>query len=457
LTHSGSTKELHDSATLADAIEQHCVKEKVSFHTPGHKGGTHFKCGQNLWAMDVTELPGLDELAYASGVLARVQERAAHAFAARASFISTNGATAALMAAIIACASRGTHILIPRNVHRSAVNALVLTGLEPVWYEPAFDSEWNIWGAAEQHCFESMLAKHASELAGAIVVSPTYGGAVSRISSMSTACHAFKVPLIVDEAHGAHAPNAVAAGADLIVHSLHKTLSAMTQTALLHVGFDSLVSTDDVRLSLNMVQSSSPNYVLMASVESAVNEFIARRNIEHVIQIAEQAQQELESHGIHLYRSKTHDPFHLLVKMPGMTADELRQRLADRGVYAESVLGEGVLLLFGCGNTALDVSLLTDVLEEIRSAQAPAQHLLQPPLPPNVFGDQVLSPKAAYFGQTETVSVADALGRIAAECVAPCPPGNPVLVPGQRVTARALEFCKLPVLRVVVESQKGDQ
>jgi arginine decarboxylase len=455
LTHSGSTKELHDSATLADAIEQHCVKEKVSFHTPGHKGGTHFTCAQNLWAMDVTELPGLDELAYASGVLARVQERAAQAFAARASFISTNGATAALMAAIVACANRNTHILVPRNVHRSAVNALVLTGLEPVWYEPSFNSEWNVWGAIEQDSFASIVEKHASRLAGALVVSPTYAGAISDIESMAEVCHRFEVPLIVDEAHGAHAPNAVAAGADLVIHSLHKTLSAMTQTGLLHVGLNSLVSTDDVRLALNMVQSSSPNYVLMASVESAVNEFVGGSRVANALKVAGEAQQQLTSRGIPLYTSARQDAFHLLIKLPGIGADELCRRLAEEGVYAESVLGNGVLLLLGCGTIADDIPVLIDALECVPSGTNPVPAMSVES--ETIFGQQVLSPKLAYFGRTEMVSLSDAVGRVAAECVAPCPPGNPVLVPGQRVTARALEFCKLPVLRVVVESQKGDQ
>lgn len=456
LKHSGPTKELSESA-LANAIEQHCVKEKVSFHTPGHKGGTHFKCGQNLWAMDVTELPGLDELAYASGVLARVQERAAQAFGARASFISTNGASAALMAAIVACANRGTHILLPRNVHRSAVNALVLTGLEPIWYEPAFDTHWQVWGEVQERQFAELLAKHAQTLAGAVVVSPTYGGAVSDIGALAGIAHEQNVPLIVDEAHGAHAPYAVAHSADLVVHSLHKTLSAMTQTGLLHVCVDALVCADDVRLALNMLQSSSPNYVLMASVESAINEFIADSKVARATDIAQEAHKQLASNDIPIYTSPRQDAFHLLIRLPGMAADELCARLAERGVYAESVLGNGVLLLLGCGSTRSDVEILRSALSEIQAgAGTNGDFALSLPAA-DIYGEQVITPKFAYFGRTEMVTRADAVGRIAAECVAPCPPGNPVVVPGQRVTAQALEFCKLPVFRVLVESSKGEQ
>jgi arginine decarboxylase len=455
LTKSGCKKELAE-ATLAEAIEQHCVNEKASFHTPGHKGGTHFKCGQNLWAMDVTELPGLDELAYATGVLARVQARAAQAWGARASFISTNGATGALMAAIIACASRGTKILLPRNVHRSAVNALVLTGLEPVWYEPEFDKEWNVFGAVDCASFAQAVEKNAGDLAGALVVSPTYAGAVSELSALKTACRRYSIPLIADEAHGAHAPHAVAAGADLVVHSLHKTLSAMTQTGLLHVSHDSLVEVEAARLALNMVQSSSPNYVLMASVESAVNEFADGKRVAHVVQLAQNAREQLSSQSIPIYSASKQDALHLLLRADGITADELAERLAEHGVFPEAVLGNGVLLLLGCGSTSNDLSLLKEAISTIVDRIGTKREALWS-ASPVTYGEQVLSPKVAYFGRTEVIERTDAVGRIAAECVATCPPGNPVVVPGQRISATALECCKLPVLRVVVESHKGEQ
>jgi arginine/lysine/ornithine decarboxylase len=458
LAQSGSVEKLSESATLADAIEQHCVKEKASFHTPGHKGGTHFRCGQNLWAMDVTELPGLDELAYASGVLARVQERAAQLFGAGASFISTNGASAALMAAIAACASRGTHILVPRNVHRSAVNALVLTGLEPVWYEPVFDARWNIWGEVDAKVIAEHIQNAPSKPAAVVVTSPTYAGAISDIAAIAQVCHSRDIALIVDEAHGAHAPHAVAAGADVVVHSLHKTLSAMTQTGMAHVRQESLVEPEDVRLALNMLQSSSPNYVLMASIESALAEVATKRNVERALEIAREAQSRLAAHGASLYTPSLHDPLHVLLKVENFAPELLFQELAKHGVYAESILGEGVLLLFGCGSTAQDIEILINALEQIRLSSSRGTNT-EPvrSLPANGYGIQVLSPKLAYFGTTEVIPREDAIGRIAAECVAPCPPGNPVVVPGQRITAAALDFCKLPVLRVVVESQQGEQ
>jgi arginine/lysine/ornithine decarboxylase len=473
---------LSDSRTLADAIEQHCVKEKASFHTPGHKGGTNFRCGQNLWALDVTELPGLDELSYASGVLADVQLNAANLWGSQQSFISTNGASAALMAAILACAPRGKKILLPINVHRSAINALVLCGLQPVWYAPSWNEAWETWDAVQTHTFNAALAEHGNSLAAAVVTSPAYSGAVSDIKALSQACHAAQVPLIADEAHGAHffsihglPPHAVAQGADLVAHSLHKTLSAMTQTGIIHVGHESLVDADAVRLALNMLQSSSPNYVLMTSIESALNEVRSGHYINRAVELCSDARAQLNSLAhINIYAAPTQDPLHLLLSVNSMSAEDLIETLGERGIYAEAVLGRGVLLLFGCGTTKTDVQLLAAVLKDLdagTNAELPMSHSTSSnsssvqhqgvngnrSLQSISNDNQVLSPKEAFFGRTETIPLADAVGRIAAECVAPCPPGNPVVVPGQRVTAAALDFCKLPVLRVVVESQQGEQ
>jgi arginine decarboxylase len=210
------------------------------------------------------------------------------------------------------------------------------------------------------------------------------------------------------------------------------------------------------RLALNMVQSSSPNYVLMASVESAVNEFADGKRVAHVVQLAQNAREQLSSQSIPIYSASKQDALHLLLRADGITADELAERLAEHGVFPEAVLGNGVLLLLGCGSTSNDLSLLKEAISTIVDRIGTKREALWS-ASPVTYGEQVLSPKVAYFGRTEVIERTDAVGRIAAECVATCPPGNPVVVPGQRISATALEFCKLPVLRVVVESHKGEQ
>lgn len=463
LTQSGSTDKLTESGKLASAIEAHCVKEKASFHTPGHKGGTYFRCGQNLWAMDVTELPGLDELAYASGVLANVQERAAKIWNAAASFISVNGATAGILAAILSVRARNTHILVPRNAHRSIVNALVLSGLQPIWYEPKWDETWATWSEVDRSLLANLIESNIKNLAAVVIVTPTYSGAISDAAAITATCHAHGIPLIVDEAHGAHAPHAVTAGADIVIHSLHKTLSAMTQTGVVHVTRESLVEPEQVRLALNMVQSSSPNYVLMSSIEQALSEIADGKRISGAIELSRKIRSELLncSKHIHLYESMSQDPLHILISHDHIGAEILYERLVDHGIFAETVVGNGVLLLLGAGSTANDMDVLLSAVRAIDSIgtknNIELSHRAHASKPIPIFGDQVISPQQAYFAQTESISAQDAAGRIAAECVAPCPPGTPLLVPGQCILASAIELCKLPELRVVVESQQGEQ
>lgn len=390
-----------------------------------------------------------------------------------------------MIAAIIACADRGTHVLMPTNVHRAAINALVLTGLKPVWYRPGIDTDWQTCSDVEHESFVQAIAATKERLAAAVVVSPAYSGAVSDIMSLSAQCRIAGIPLIVDEAHGAHLsarfampPNAVDSGADLVVHSVHKTLSAMTQTGILHVGRNSSLDENKVRLALNMVLSSSPSYVLMSSIETAINEFENGFYIERALLLAERTRRELSIlPAVQLFRGAYHDPLHVVVRIKGMPADELLNELAQRGVFAEAEMGTGVLLLFGVGTTEADADLLIDAIGQIAqskccigtNATAAGSHTvdLAVPVSPTVqqtgvneflhaVEDQVLSPSEAFYSPSEIVPVASAIGRIAAECVAPCPPGSPVIVPGQRISAAAMQFCKLPELRVVV-SHKGEQ
>ncbi|MBX9725502.1 MAG: aminotransferase class I/II-fold pyridoxal phosphate-dependent enzyme, partial [Candidatus Obscuribacterales bacterium] len=225
--------------TLLDAIEAQINSEKASFHTPGHKGRLSLRLQTPVWSADLTELPGLDELAESAGILEKLQNRICEKWNARRSFISVNGASAALCAAIIACAGLGTKIVLPRNVHRSALNALLITGLDPIWYEAEWLDEWQCWGAASEESLNNAIGNDTNSIAAIVVCSPSYSGSISNIKALSTYCHERAIQLIVDEAHGAHLlsqngfhPGALAFDADLVVHSLHKTLSAPTQTGV---------------------------------------------------------------------------------------------------------------------------------------------------------------------------------------------------------------------------------
>jgi arginine/lysine/ornithine decarboxylase len=459
---------------LSDAIEQHLGFEVASFHTPGHKGRLAVNQGgaSTGWALDVTELAGLDELSAPTGVLADLEARAARLWKAKNSIISVNGASACLAAALIAVAKQVStagatagsakqrnKVLVPRNAHRSVIHGLILSGLFPLWYEPKWDAHWQIYSSVES--FGDIFEQAAAEIAGVVVVSPTYAGSISKVTPLAEICHAYNIPLIVDEAHGAHflpetsmPRSAIAQGADVVVHSLHKTASALTQCAVVHINHGSLVHTSDVRAALNLLTTSSPSYVLMASIEQAIAQLEGddgRTRVELLRQFNQRVREGLaDLPDLTLYQAGDElDPAHILVGTRRSSPEKLAGYLQHWGIFPEAVLGEGVLLLLGLGTTSGDIEHLLSALADfqtelstskssllVKSAETSGTFASLPP----PLGEQKISPRQAVFMPSKVVPIAQAIGQIAAETIAPCPPGVPVIVAGQVVPEQILEM-----------------
>ncbi len=454
------------ATSLSSAIQRHLKFEKASFHTPGHKGRDLFKSGESLWQTDLTELPGLDELSNPEGVLLDLEARAAKLWGAAGSVISVNGASAGIIAAMLTLSTERKKFLVPRNAHRSVINAMVIGGIEPIWYEPVWDARWGSWGAVSPVSARQILSNcKASEIAGMLVVSPTYTGAVSDIASIADSCHFRDIPLLVDEAHGAHflpdacAPSsAVTCGADLTVHSLHKTLSSLTQTGMIHIG-DSPVFKIDIehlRAQLNLVQSSSPSYPLLLSIEQTIGllETSGKNLLAHLPHLRRRLEDSLaESNRFEIYNSRFEDdPLHFFVAARGAKPEDLYDFCVERGVFPEAILGRGVLFLLGIGTITEDVAELAKVLVDFH-AHHPDDGLHSDEQGVWHFTEieQVISPRQAFMSPSQMVPVQEAIGRIAAECVAPCPPGIPVCVPGQRIHPEVMNLTSVKSLRVVRE------
>ncbi len=247
----------------------------------------------------------------------------------------------------------------------------------------------------------------------------------------------------------------LAAGADLVVHSLHKTLGALTQTAILHIGTGAQIETGAVRSALNLLLTSSPSYLLLTSIDETIRQMEADGSLSLQTKISELNLQLLKllapARGVETYVSAGgSDPAHIVLRIKGLPAKDLFLQLCQKGIYPEAVLGSGVLLLLGQGSTACDIEFLAAVLEQLES---PVARTYWPTiLPPPPAAPQILTPRQAAFEPSEMLPVAAAIGRIAADCFAPCPPGTPVLVPGQAIPPEILSFSCPPALRVVIES-----
>jgi arginine decarboxylase len=460
-------------SSLSTAIARHIRFEKASFHTPGHKGRQaelfqNQTAGDYLHADgDLTELPGLDDLSAPSGVLADLEMRAAALWQSQSAIISVNGATAALSAAILATAGNGTHALVPRNAHRSVINALCLARLTPLWLTPSFDGEWGIWGETDWRTVDAALAEAAvgdCRVACVVVVSPTYAGALSDIKAIAAVTKKHGIALIVDEAHGAHwlspeerAGSAITRGADAVAHSWHKTLPALTQTGMLHLPAGSLVDAVAARSHLSMLTSSSPSYLLLASIEKTLTLLESEEGqarILHMQTLAGQFRRKLSegSSTLTTYQAAGgNNTSHLLVKSSLHEANLIYEFLQDRGIFAEAVMGAGVLFMLGLGSKNIDIDLACQALFACETLPSTATSNLSAFLKEAPAFEPILPPHQAMLMKQECVEAAQALGRIAAQCLSPCPPGIPILIPGQKITEEVLELVSDKTIMVVAQ------
>lgn len=260
---------MHPTESLLKNLESYSHDDYYPFHMPGHK--RKIFPFPNPWSVDITEIDGFDDLHHAKGILLALQEKAAALFGSQKSFCLVNGSTCGILASVSACAKPGKKILIARNCHKSAYHGVYLRGLIPVYLMPEV-CEFGIFSQINPKTVETALQKQ-KDIEAILIVSPTYDGIASDIRSIARIAHHYQIPLIVDEAHGAHFPfssqfpeSALSCGADLVIQSLHKTLPSFTQTAILHLNSD-LVSEEAIQRFLRIYQSSSPSYLLMASID----------------------------------------------------------------------------------------------------------------------------------------------------------------------------------------------
>ncbi len=472
---------------MSNAISAHALKTKASFHTPGHKGLSWQADGSFAFDCflkeDVSEsVPGMDELAYPAGIIADVETGAARAWDSNCSLLSVNGATAGIIASILLLAKRGTHLLVPRNCHRSVIYGLILSGLKPIWFDTSWEDGWGFWGPPNISQLGDLLEKiHNSNektktgdkinVAGIIITSPTYAGALANIGSLSKLLEKYRFPLVVDEAHGAHlqwtqqrTQAALVAGADIVIHTLHKTLSCPTQIGIVHIshkghkqyGF----TADELRSCLSLVMSSSPNYFFMSSVDklvTALNSGRAQERIQLVEKLGERIQQFIKRQKqFELYQSDYGNvSTDFLIKHKEINAQKLHDLLAEKGIFTESILGQGLLFFLGIGSQQKDIDLLLTALDEycLTNNDSPIKavayngnaNLTKKPHPI----EQIISPREAFFMPSHVVSPATAIGEIAADVYAPCPPGWPALVPGQKITEELLSFKNIKSVRII--------
>lgn len=437
---------------LYDLLTEYSRSGRYPLHMPGHKR----RLGQmdDPFSFDITEIDGFDNLHHAEGILKEAQRRAAKLFGAEETYFLVNGSTAGILSAVSCAAGmkgKGCFpILMARNSHKAAYHALYLTGLEPVYLYPGRTEHGFLNGRIQPEDVAEELKRHP-DAAAVFITSPTYDGIVSDIEGIAEAAHRYGTILIVDEAHGAHfgfhscfPQSAVRQGADIVIQSVHKTLPSLTQTALLHVN-GPLADREMLRRMLGIYQTSSPSYVLMASIDQCVRMLRERGGDLFAVFAGELETFWKEAGKLkNLEVIRTDDPSRIIISggQTGLSGFEICDILRKNYHLEPEMAAEAyVLALMSAGDGREGLKLLLQALKEMDAGisecrtDAEAGECVPRRTDRNgEHADVCMSLREAWNTQPERIPLEECAGRVSAEFVYLYPPGIPLAVPGERIS-----------------------
>ncbi|MDI3480627.1 MAG: arginine decarboxylase [Tepidanaerobacteraceae bacterium] len=451
---------------LFAALKKYVDDKTISFHVPGHKGGRGIPefcdfVGKNILAIDVTAgILDLDTICNPLGVIRKAEELAAWAFGADHAHFLVNGTTSGIQAMILAVAGPGDEIILPRNAHRSAVGGLILSGVRPVYIKPVIDDFMGIAMGITPESVRKALVEHPNAKA-VFVINPTYYGVASDLREIVEIAHSFGKPVIVDEAHGAHFGfhpdlplSAMEAGADMSAASVHKLIGSMTQSSILLVK-SQLVDDRKVKAAMNLTQTTSPSYPLMASLDVARKQMAlhGREMLDRTMALCERARREMNTvSGVYVMGQEVegsegcfrYDPTKLAINVRelGLSGFEVEKILKYK-YHIQVELSDlyNVLAVGAIGDNEDSINALVTAVKDI-AARYNRKNVIKitTDLPENQ--QLVVSPRFAFYSEKRDVRLEDAEGEISAEMLMAYPPGIPIICPGERITREVIEYAR---------------
>lgn len=443
---------------LYDALIRHSHKTKWSFHVPGHKNGTiGFKDSENnafasILPMDVTELTGLDDLHEPSEAIKEAQELTASLYGAHSSYFLVGGSTAGNLVMLLSAFQENDLVFVQRNCHKSVLNGLELAGLEPVFLSPGVDPVGQFATGLTLERVKEAVRKYP-EAKGIMLTNPNYYGWAADLKEMIHYLHEHGLIVLVDEAHGAHfgrsewfPESAIKSGADMVVHSAHKTLPAMTMGAYLHCN-SFRMDENRVKHYLQALQSSSPSYPIMASLDlaRAYVGSLTPEDFKAIKKDAEHFRDALNSIPqltvLNSPRDYGLDPLKVTVQSTtGLTGYELQEKLEDKGIFTELADPLNVLFVLPLGR----IPGLDELIETIRGALSDdVFHKKHSRLPLQSTGTGISALAAGYKEllrmESSEVWISQSSGLIAAQSIVPYPPGIPLIARGERITEETVK------------------
>lgn len=437
------------SAPIFEELLRFIGNLKGNYFVPGHKQGTAFDIEALPWfstllKLDLTEVGNLDDLHQASGVIDEAQRLAARAFFADKTFFLVGGTTAGNLATILTLCHPADEIIVQRSCHQSIFNGCMLAGAKPVTLPVHIDPETGFEEPIRPQQVERLLRKYP-RAKGVVVTSPSYYGGVEPIHELSAICHKNNIPLIVDEAHGAHfgfhpllPPSAMQCGADVAVQSTHKLLTSMTMSSMLHVQ-GSRVNVHNLARHLRMIQSSSPSYPLLASLDLARRHVVkyGASYIDKAIILLNELRSKIQrlDYLQEVCSSAIQDPFKLVLQAHNVSGYTLQKWLEDKGHYIELADDQKVLCVFSMGTTQKQYEKLFDSLCILdKGIPQLRQQKVKTMVPLLEYTQVDISWNQIKMEKRNDVPLEQAVGSIVAEMVIPYPPGIPFLLPGELFT-----------------------
>lgn len=455
---------------LFDALLKHRNRHPIQFHIPGHKKGQGMDpafrefVGDNVLSIDLINIAPLDDLHSPKAAIKEAQELAAQAFGADYTFFSVQGTSGAIMAMIMSVVGPGDKILVPRNVHKSTMSAIILSGAIPIFIYPEVDEEFGITHGISAESVEKAIETYPDAKV-VLVINPTYFGFAADLKRIVDIAHTSNIPVIVDEAHGIHLKfhdelpiSAMEAGADMAATSVHKLGGSLTQSSVLNVR-EGLVSVSRVQSVLSMLQTTSTSYPLLASLDCARRQLAVHGYdlIDQAIRLAKEARKRINKipHLKVAGREKLHssatfdmDQTKLLISVKdlgitGHQAEEWLRQNANIEVELSDLYN--ILCLVTLGDTKKEINLLINTLQRMSQTFDSEACVKETEVNVPDIPALAMTPRDAFYSSTEVIPFKDSAGYICAEFIMVYPPGIPIFIPGEVITEENIKYIQMNI------------
>ncbi|MFC7061350.1 aminotransferase class I/II-fold pyridoxal phosphate-dependent enzyme [Halobacillus seohaensis] len=452
---------------LFTGLKKHASNKPVQFHIPGHKQGKGMDdefsafIGDQALSIDLINIEPLDDLHRPHGIIKEAQELAAEAFGADYTFFSIQGTSGAIMTMVMSVCHPGEKIIVPRNVHKSVTSAIIFSGAVPIFIHPELDDRLGISHGITPESVQKACDAHPDAKA-VLVINPTYFGVTADLNQIVEISHEYNIPVLVDEAHGVHIhfhnrlpTSAMQSGADLAATSVHKLGGALTQSSVLNLK-EGLVSRERVQAVLSMLTTTSTSYILLASLDAARRHLAIRgyEILESTLKLADYARSEINTLetlycvGEELLGSPAtfdYDPTKLIisVKNLGITGYDAEVWLRNNyNIEVELSDLYNILCIVTPGDSTTEINCLISALSHLTAEVSNKQAIEDFPVSVPEIPSLAITPREAFYSETEIVQFTESVGRISAEFIMIYPPGIPIFIPGEIITMENINYIK---------------